>query len=494
MSTFRANWSKLLTPERVRTDSDYKKEETDNRSEFDNDYDRIIFSSAFRRLQDKAQVFPLEDGDFVRTRLTHSFEVAAIAESIGISIEKYLLEGNKDGFTDKKKGQLGKVLRCAGLLHDIGNTPFGHFGEFAIQDFFDEMFENDFEKIRDKYLKESIEKEDEKEAMKQLKEELELLKEDQDKKYDFVKFDGNAQALRLVGYLQGVNKKGGMNLTYATLSSIIKYPRSSSEGNKKNNSKISYKKYGYLQSEKNLFENIVQKTGLLNDEGIIIRNPIVYILEAADDIAYSASDIEDGIKKGLITLDVLKDKISEVMDLDNEEYKNIKGAFDDKIEFGAENVFTRAQMLRIAIQGFMISSVIKEFKKSYNEIMKGTYEKELLNESEAGKLREKLKEVAMDKIFKNKEILKVELAGKKVIFTLLDIFINALLLVKKKNEVIGKDNERIYGIISDNYKAIYEEETDGELYDRIQLIVDFVSGMTDHYALSLYKQLQGVIL
>ena len=513
---YRANWKKLLCEER-RRESSYEKDRLDSRNAFDNDYNRIIFSSAFRRLQDKAQVFPLEDSDFVRTRLTHSIEVATVAESIGASLEEFLIKGNKDGFTDENRGELRKVLACAGLLHDIGNTPFGHFGEFSVQQYFEE---------RDK---EGV---------------LNGLSDEE--KQDYICFDGNAQALRIITQLQSMGSKGGMNLSYATLSAIIKYPRSSSEGNyadykdkkedfKKN--RISYKKYGYLQSEKEVFDKIVKNTGLVKDNNII-RNPIVYILEAADDIAYSVSDVEDGLKKGLLSLEYLKEEILGVFynkysitkdmllmkslkelegnDDNDDTYnkirekgtvaelslynklnareKNVLGAFYSEISFGDEDEkFIRAQRLRVAIQGFMITAVVKEFEKKYDLIMTGEYEKDLLLKSEAAELRKVLKKITNEKIFKNKEILKNELAGEKIISRLLELFIEAVLNINEDGSFKNKKSERLYDIISDNYKKIYENDTKHTLYNKIQLVVDFISGMTDSYALELYKQLQGVI-
>lgn len=507
---YRANWKKLLCEER-RRQSSYEKDRLDSRNAFDNDYNRIIFSSAFRRLQDKAQVFPLEDSDFVRTRLTHSIEVSTIAESIGVSLEEFLVRDDKakeDGFTSEMKGQLRKLLACSGLLHDIGNTPFGHFGEFSVQQYFKE---------RDKEKK------------------LENLSEEERK--DYICFDGNAQALRIISKLQSMGNEAGMNLCYATLSSIIKYPRSSTEGNLENG-KISFKKYGYLQSEKEIFSEIVDKTGLKNGSSII-RNPIVYILEAADDIAYCVSDVEDGFKKGLLSIEYLKEKILDVFYKkymisddsltqenlkkidktyqDDSTYneikskgsekerilyaslgdreKNIIGAFYNQITFGdKEDNFIRAQKLRVAIQAFMITSAVEEFKKEYDLIMSGEYEEDLLLQSDAKQLRIALKEITIEKIFNNKEMLKNELAGEKVITRLLELFIDSVSNMNSNGEFKDKKSERLYNIISDNYKKIYENNTDKSPYNKVQLVVDFISGMTDSYALELYKQLQGIII
>lgn len=501
----RLKWDKILCSERLREGS-INKSENDMRNEFEGDYNRIIFSSAFRRLQDKTQVFPLEDSDFVRTRLTHSLEVATIAESIGVSLEEILIS-DKDDFNKKNKGKLSKVLACSGLLHDIGNTPFGHFGEYAIQQFFKNC-KND---------------------------KLECLSKEE--RMDFENFDGNAQALRIITSLQSMGKEFGMNLTVATLSSIIKYPRSSSEGYNKNKG-VSYKKYGYLQSEENIFKNIIEKTGLKNNSGKIVRSPIVFILEAADDIAYSVSDIEDGLKKGLLTLDYLKESFfslfngkakSNSKDEDKKvilEKENLLKMYKEKIlkdfriiiENGNENEFIeklnynellilskfyeeiqygnsdddyiRAQLLRVVIQGYMISSVIDAFIKNYDKIMLGEYEKELIYDSEVKSLRKNLKDITVNKIFGDKDIIKNELAGEKVITKLLNVFVACVL--EKDDKKCQKTN-RIYQLISENYRKNYDF-TDKQVYNKVQLAVDFISGMTDNYALELYKQLQGIII
>ncbi|MRZ79400.1 dNTP triphosphohydrolase [Paeniclostridium sordellii] len=513
------DWDKLLNEKRLRGSSKVKKS-TDARNAFENDYMRIISSSAFRRLQDKAQVFPLERNDFVRTRLTHSIEVAAIAESIGISIEEFLIKENK--ISKKDKGKISRILSCVGLLHDIGNTPFGHYGECSIQDYFRNIGKETVETAKpDK---------------KNLVREYEGLSEQQRK--DFECFDGNAQAFRNISYLQSMQYSGGLNLTAATMSALIKYPRSSIEGNNKDLGKISYKKFGYLASENKIFKDIVRLTGITDEEGNILRNPLVYLLEAADDIAYCVSDVEDGIKKGLLTIEYLESKIIKTIyeeygkenidsmseeDLEEDEilknlkdksnntliniykyitknnidhYKDIIIALSGKIEFGNPNDnFIRCQMLRVAIQSTMITAVLEEFKNSYEYIMNGTYEKDIVESSKAKNMRIMFKGISTSKIFNNKDVVKNELAGGKVVYRLLDLFLKAMTSeCDDKGRPTGAREQRLYNLISDNYKGIYEEETDHKFYSRVQLVIDFISGMTDYYALDLYKHIQGIII
>lgn len=522
-------WSMLLSEERLRKSSQDRSNvfETnkirDARSAFENDYMRIISSSAFRRLQDKAQVFPLERNDFVRTRLTHSLEVAAIAESIGISIEQFLIDNNKINESDRRK--ISRILSCVGLLHDIGNTPFGHYGEFSIQDYF-----------------RTLDKESTKNAdthKLNLVREYSTLTYEQRKDFEF--FDGNAQAFRNITYLQSMQYDGGLNLTAATVSALVKYPRSSSQGNIKKTEKVSYKKFGYLDSEKELFNKVSTLTGIKDKEGNILRNPLVYLLEAADDIAYCVSDVEDGLKKGLLSIEYLE---KEIIDAIHKEYKieNINNAIHssninlsedelfthlkehgdinlihiytymniikdykykyiikslvEPISFGHEkDYFKRCQMLRVAIQATMIQAVIKEFEKSYDLIMDGIYEKDIIMQSEVKELRQMFKNISIEKIFNNKDVIKNELAGGRVIYKLLDLFVKAMTSdLDKDGKPTGDREKRLYNLISENYRGIYEKETKHELYDRLQLVVDFISGMTDYYALDLYKHIQGVII
>ena len=263
------DYDKLLCMERIR---DYKKgfKNTDRRSEFEKDYHRIIGSASFRRLQDKTQVFALDSSDFIRTRLTHSLEVSSIAKSLGQTGGALLKE--KGIVTDEQVGYMTDILLCAGLLHDIGNPPFGHFGEAVIRDWFRENL--DVMTYKDKplscYLSDV-------------------------QKADLCNFEGNAQSLRVVAKLHHLVDDNGMNLTKGLLNTIIKYPTSSVEIDKKAGD-IRLKKMGYFEADSELFQNITQSTGAGNS-----RHPLTFLLEAADDIAYSTADIEDGYKKGILS-------------------------------------------------------------------------------------------------------------------------------------------------------------------------------------------------
>ncbi|MGL5381251.1 dGTP triphosphohydrolase, partial [Clostridium sp.] len=281
----RFKWKQILNKNRIR---DYKstKRTLDCRDEFENDYDRILFSASFRRLQDKAQVFPLEKLDFVRTRLTHSLEVSSIAKSLAISIGYKLIEQTSnldDKVSASMVEDMSNILACAGLIHDLGNPPFGHFGEVAIREWFDDKLsknhDNTYTFSYDKY-KFNLDKQ---EAL------------------DLLNFEGNAQGLRILTKLHFVIDRYGMNLTTGVLSSVIKYPISSLELEDSNLSKM-----GYYKSEEAVFKEIADDTNIRGG-----RNPLVYILEAADDIAYLLGDLEDAFNKKIISHDIFKMKYEE---------------------------------------------------------------------------------------------------------------------------------------------------------------------------------------
>lgn len=256
------NWKQLLNPARPRPSS----MGPDHREQFERDYDRSIFSTPVKRLQDKAQVFPLETHDAVRTRLTHSLEVSAVARGLAISIGKWLLEQQQ--IEAGMERQIEAIAATCGLIHDLGNPPFGHAGEDAIREWF------------------------KKRGAARLREEL---NGDEQRVQDLLQFEGNAQTLRLLSKLQILADFNGLNLTFGTLSAACKYVSASHEANK-NHHDHARTKPGFFSSENELINRIREETGTG-----AARNPIAFIVEAADDIVYSVADIEDGIKKGIIT-------------------------------------------------------------------------------------------------------------------------------------------------------------------------------------------------
>ncbi|RPG31131.1 MAG: dNTP triphosphohydrolase [Muricauda sp. TMED12] len=470
--SYKEKWSLLLEEKRFRAKS--KTIESDGRNTFENDYGRLISSAPIRRLQDKTQVFPLEESDYIRTRLTHSLEVSYLASSIGQSIENQLLK--KKELDSELKGNLSSLLRVAGLVHDIGNPPFGHFGEEAIKTFFKDYFKNN-----DGSTLSEIEK------------------------ADFENFDGNVQTLRILSKLYYFGDEHGYNLNYSSLASIIKYPSNSIDGNrklisleefsklpssekKKHTFEIAKKKFGYFQTEEETFIEINKYLNLGNR-----RHPVVYLLEAADDIAYSAADIEDGIKLGKVDLNDIERIFRENL---VENKKNVLGNLKKlRKKFEKEkNVDTSliVQKFRILTQQIMIGSIVKSFEEHYDEIMEGKLESEIIDISAAKDIRKAYKKLQYI-VFDDKSILKKEIAGWEAIYGLLEIFVKA----SKSDSFIASGNNlesRLYKIISTSHRKVFEdiEKYKNDEYKTLQLIVDFISGMTDRYAIRLFQELKGI--
>lgn len=456
---YKDKWSLLLGEMRFREKSPTIL--SDGRNPFENDYGRLISSAPIRRLQDKTQVFPLEQSDFIRTRLTHSLEVSYIASSIGQSIEKLLLE--KGDIQIEQKGLLSSLLRVSGLIHDLGNPPFGHFGEEAVKKFFIDYFQQ--ENANDCKLSEL-------------------------EKSDFKNFDGNVQTLRILSKIYYFGDQYGYNLTYSTLASIIKYPSNSLEGNKgKSTKEIAKKKFGYFVTEKDTFDDLNEYLKLNNK-----RSPITYLLEAADDIAYSAADIEDGIKLGIIDINDVKEIFSNNL---TENKSEVLKKIDELIKASHEKKLNKSiviQKFRIFTQQIMIQEIIKSFEEKYDDIMTGNLESEIIDISKAADIRKAYKELQY-KVFDDKTIVKKEIAGWEAIYGLLKIFVKA----SHSEDFKAKGNTyeaRLYKMISSSHRTVFEEiETyDNAQYKRLQLIVDFISGMTDTYAINLYQELKGIKL
>lgn len=447
---------------------------TDGRNPFENDYGRLISSSPIRRLQDKTQVFPLEQSDYIRTRLTHSLEVSYIASSIGQSIENLLISRNE--INSDKNGYLSSLLRVSGLIHDLGNPPFGHFGEEAVKKFFKDYFvSKEFLDYQEKIKKQNN-------TENPILSELE--------KGDFENFDGNVQTLRILSKLYYFGDEYGYNLTYSTLASCIKYPSNSIDGNKgKDSQEISKRKFGYFITEKDTFETINKHLELNNR-----RSPIVYLMESADDIAYSAADIEDGIKLNIVNIY----EVRQIFDANlNNNKEMVLAELDRLISLYENDQIDESiviQKFRIFTQREMIKRIIESFEDNYDSIMNGTLESEIIDISDASDIRKAYKKLQY-KVFDDKNILKKEIAGWEAIYGLLKIMVKAS---RSENFKAGGNTyeARIYKLISSGHRYVYEkiEKYENIEYKKLQMITDFISGMTDTYAINLYQELKGIKL
>lgn len=474
------NWEQLLSTKRSRGSSNKNKylKNTDLRSEFEKDYHRIIGSASFRRLQDKTQVFPLDKSDFIRTRLTHSLEVSSFAKSLGQNIGENILLYKKDpGFTSRMKEDICSILQCAGLIHDIGNPPFGHFGELAIR----EWFERNLPVL--KFHGEPIDQ---------------ILTERM--REDLYHFEGNAQALRLVSKLHFLVDEHGMNLTYALLNTIVKYPVASDEIDPKSGN-IKDKKLGYYLADENIFREIQEATGTNGR-----RHPLTFILEAADDIAYKTADIEDAFIKGFISYQKLLEELTELQVMYGKSDANafnparlldelyLRGKdkhVEDPEEYAIKNWIVR-------VQGFLINCATYGFTSNYNEIMAGRYEHDLFYHTFAEKLMDMLGDLAFREVFTSDTIYRMEVAEATMIDYLMDRFVSAVIKYDDKEEKMGTLDIRMVSFISSNYKNAYHFQAQGKsdeerLYLRLLLVTDYICGMTDSYAKRLYQELKAIL-
>jgi dGTPase len=450
-------WELLIQDKRFRDKS--SSITSDGRNPFENDYGRLISSAPIRRLQDKTQVFPLEQSDYIRTRLTHSLEVSYIASSIGQSIENFLINKKKD-LKLERQGYLSSLLRVAGLVHDLGNPPFGHFGEEAVKKFFKDYFLDNDTSLNDM------------------------------ERADLIYFDGNVQTFRILSKLYYFGDEYGYNLTYSSLASIIKYPSNSLEGNKKPCTEIAKKKFGYFVTETETYKKINDWLKLKHR-----RSPITYLLEAADDIAYSAADIEDGVKLGIISIEKIKEIFKENLSTNKDEVLTDLSKIENNLSQG-KNIDPSliVQKFRISTQRIMIQEVINSFIENYDDIMNGELENELIDISKAKDIRNSYKKL-QSIVFNDKSILKKEIAGWEAVYGLLKIFVTAS---KSENfRSTGNNYEsRLYNIISTSHRKVYEdvEKYTNQEYKKLQLVVDFITGMTDSYAINLFQELKGIKL
>ncbi len=467
-------WQELLSTKRPREAVAKPKQKEDLRSEFEKDYHRIIGSASFRRLQDKTQVFPLDKSDFIRTRLTHSLEVSSYAKSLGQNIGEYILTYIKDpNFTWKDKEEICNILECAGLIHDIGNPPFGHFGESVIRDW----FKRNLPIV--KFKGETVEN---------------LLTEQM--REDFYHFEGNAQALRLVTRLHYLVDEHGMNLTYALLHTIVKYPVSS-VGIDKTTGNIKDKKMGYYYADKCIFESIVKETGTDGN-----RHPLTFILEAADDIAYKTADIEDAYVKGFISYYQLKEELRQLQEREPENPFRPLEKLEHKYESGVNRGVSNPEEYAVKnwivqVQGFLINCATYGFTSNYNAIMEGTYGKDIFCGTYGEGLMHLLGDMAYRRVFTTPSIYKMEVAESVIMDFLMDKFVKAVLYYDtdvKLNDI----DKRVVSFISENYKSAYHNQAEGKdenekLYLRLLLVTDYICGMTDSYAKRLYQELNAVI-
>jgi dGTPase len=458
-------WNNYLNPKRLRP-SQRENKDIDSRNEFESDFGRTIFSPAIRRMHDKTQVFPLTSDDNVHSRLTHSMEVMAIGHSLGLRLcsnENFIKRTNMNA--NEIHRNIPVILKNACLVHDIGNPPFGHFGETVIQKYFQHFFERKPKNQKKQKNKPIIE-------LKNRREEE-----------DFIHFDGNAQGFRVLTKLQVLDDTFGLNLTYGSLAAYLKYPNSEAL----DDSKLSTKKRGVFQSEKEYLNQIVEGCGL-SEGGIIKRHPLSFLMEAADTICYCVMDIEDGFNRNIYSYNYVKEYL-ESLDMPN------KGALTKKLKElesiqGRGSEVTKFVKLRIFLISELVQLAINNFVLNLDSICEGTYNKELVYD-DPNNLAASLMDICKKKIFNNREVVQLELTGHSVIKGLLDYYIEFLFSDNKQYRKRALATISKSTILASTFE--YKVETFEELsnYYKLRVIIDFISGMTDKFALKTYQKISG---
>ena len=441
------NWQQLISNKRLGQEHRHA-ERHDDRSEFKRDYDRLIYSAPFRRLQNKTQVFPLPGSIFVHNRLTHSLEVSSLGQSLGNDVCRQLKSLHPE-LANSLFEEIGTIVSAACLAHDMGNPPFGHSGEKAIQTFFTEG--------KGKTIKEAVSSEfwD-----------------------DITHFEGNANAFRLLTHRFLGRRQGGFVMTYSMLASIVKYPFASSLAG-------SHGKFGFFQTEANDYMKIADELGLIcksnNGEPLkYARHPLVYLVEAADDICYEIMDIEDSHKLKILSFQETFDLLIGFFD------ENTKTSIQKRMEEdGVTDDNEKVVYLRACVIGKLENECVKTFVQHEEEILNGTFNGSLIDnispiQREAYKVCEK---VSYKKIYHSKPVLDIELSGYKIMETLMDVFIGAAINPNRfySQQLIRRVSSQ-YDIHSDNLET------------RIMAVIDYISGMTDIYALDIYQKINGMSL
>ncbi len=444
------NWEQLLSLKRYGdTNKRERAKQDETRLGFEVDFDRIIFSTAFRSLQDKTQVIPLSKTDFVHTRLTHSLEVSVVGRSLGRIVGKELLKRHPNlaelGYTFN---DFGAIVAAASVMHDIGNPPFGHSGEKAIGEYF------------------------------KTGEGLAYKSQLSDAQYqDLIDFEGNANGLKVVTEHKD-GAQGGLRLSYATLGAFIKYPKESLP--KKPTQHIVDKKYGFFQSEKEGFLDLANELGLLKKESTGIsfyRHPLAYLVEAADDICYSIIDFEDGINLGLIEEDFALEYMISL----------VKNTIDIKKYHSLQHKKDRISYLRALAIGVLINEAAEIFLANETAILEGNFEKGLLDRCKYEAQIKDILNISIDKIYRSKEVIEKEVAGYKIISDLLHVFITAL-----NNKSDG--NPSNYDLLILNLIPEEHQQEKSSVYERILQICSYVASLSDGYAITLHRKIAGNVI
>lgn len=446
------NWNQLLSISRYGSIKEDLNSDT-IRSSFEKDSDRIIFSEGFRRLQNKTQVIPLPEDAFVHNRLTHSLEVSSVGRSLGKQVGEWVLKNTKS-LKDKgyQASDFGTIVASAALAHDIGNPPFGHAGEKAISEYFLHGNGQEFKgNLSDAQWN------------------------------DLSNFEGNAHGFRLLNHSQS-QIEGGIRLTYATLAAFMKYPKASFPLYA--NPGASQKKYGFFQSEQALFDEVAKETGLLvrDEKGPSwARHPLAFLVEAADDICYTVIDFEDAYGMDIISFEKIEELFIPLAG------KFFNEARYEQIGFESQKV----KYLRAIAISNLVSSLSNVFVKNEKEILEGSYDKPLMNDSELSSIVGEIISISVKKIYGSKSVLAMETAGFEILNGLMETYVEAV-----NNVFEGKGSYAAKTIVKQLPEECFNfsHAIDDDLYTRLLKITSYVASMTDSQAIKQFKQLKGIEL
>ncbi|MEG3436726.1 dNTP triphosphohydrolase [Pannus brasiliensis CCIBt3594] len=438
-------WKQLLRCQRL--GKDHLEDSRSERTAFLRDYDRLVYSTAFRRLKDKTQVFPLAKKDDIRTRLIHSLEVSCVGRSLGRIVGEQVIQRHR--LTDFEPADFGDILSAACLAHDIGNPPYGHAGEDALQTGFQDWYGNFKPREGQNYL-------------------------DTARKADLDHFEGNAQGFRILTRLEIAHRRGGMQLTCPTLATFAKYPRESFIPAEILNGYDGRgtKKYGFFQAEKELFTEVAETVGLIRRHPEVAwwaRHPLAFLLEAADDICYSIVDLEDGFRMGYIPFADAGDLLNAIADVTAEEYP-------------ADEEETIKRLRAKAIDR-LVREIAEIFLDLEIEILAGTFDRELLASSRHAGVLGEIERKTRASVFLHPNVVRIKLVGYEVLGFLFQEFANTVFYPSKKGELM------LY-MLPPSYRPNPIEDT----YDKLLKITDYLAGLTDFQATGLFQQLKGISL
>ena len=441
-------WKQLISNKRLGQEQRHT-ERHDDRSEFKRDYDRLIFSAPFRRLQNKTQVFPLPGSVFVHNRLTHSLEVASVGMSLGNDVAQRLIEQRHPELRGTLFEEIGQIVSTACLAHDLGNPPFGHSGEKAIQTFFTEG------------------------PGRALRQQVSPAFWD-----DITHFEGNANAFRLLTHQFKGRRPGGFVMCYSTIASIVKYPFASSAASKKG-------KFGFFQSEQETYKRIADEMGIIcvskpGEPLRYVRHPLVYLVEAADDICYEIMDLEDAHKLKIITFEQTQRLMLDFFDEETQQHIMQRIESEQLTDKNEQIVYLRACVI-----GKLENECVNTFIEHEAEILGGAFKGSLVDhisplQREAYR---RCAEVSVQHIYRSRPVLDVELSGYKIMETLMQQMVEAVMHPDRYY------SQQLIGRVSSQYHI-----DDPDLEVRLMAVIDYISGMTDVYALDVYQKINGISL